>query len=68
MMRRLATMVGYAKAPKATYVLRHPKKGLTALAVAKGVRHTRAGKLATGVLGLGALAVAVPLGRYLRNR
>lgn len=68
MLRKLATMVGYAKAPKATYVLRHPKKGLTALAVAKGMKTHTGRRVATGVLGVGALAVAVPVGIYLLNR
>lgn len=68
MLRKLATMVGYAKAPKATFVLRHPKQGLTALAVAKGLKTRPARRVATGVLGIGAAALAVPLGLYLLNR
>lgn len=58
MFKRIATMVGYAKAPKATFVAKHPVKGTKALLAAKGVKGlftTRAGAL------LGA-AVAVPFG------
>lgn len=57
MIGRIAKVIGYAKAPKATFMLRHPVKGTkTLLAVkgAKGLVTTRAGAA------LGAM-VAVPL-------
>lgn len=56
MIGKLAKMVGYAKAPKATYMLRHPVRGTKTLLAAKGAKGlltTRAGAA------LGAL-VAVP--------
>ena len=58
MLKTIATALGYAKAPKATYMMKHPVKGTKALLVAKGAKGlftTRAGAV------LGA-AVAVPLG------
>lgn len=68
MFRTIATTLGYAKAPKATYMLRHPKKGLKMWAVAKGLKSSTGRKLTTGVLGAGALALAVPVGLYLKSR
>lgn len=58
MLKKIATALGYAKAPKATFVMKHPVKGTKALLVAKGAKGlvtTRAGAM------LGAV-VAVPLG------
>lgn len=58
MVRKIATALGYAKAPSATFVLKHPMKGTKALLAAKGAKGlvtTRAGAA------LGAL-VGVPLG------
>lgn len=58
MLKRIATMVGYAKAPRATFVAKHPVKGTKALLAAKGARGlftTRAGAL------IGA-AIALPVG------
>lgn len=57
MLKKIATMIGYAKAPKATFVVKHPVKGTKALLAAKGAKGlltTRAGAT------LGAL-VALPL-------
>lgn len=65
MLKKIATMVGYAKAPKATYMVKHPVKGTSALLAAKGAKGlftTRAGAV------LGAL-IALPLGLLaLRGR
>ncbi len=58
MLNRIARFVGYAKAPKATYMLRHPVKGTKALLAAKGAKGlvtTRAGAALAGM-------VAVPVG------
>ena len=58
MLKKIALMVGYAKAPKTTYVLRHPVKGTKALLAAKGAKAlvtTRAGAALSTL-------VAVPLG------
>ena len=68
-MASMAKLFGYAKAPKATYMLRHPIKGTKALIAvegAKGLVTTRAGAALGGM-------VALPLGmvawrRRRRNR
>lgn len=57
MVKKLITAVGYAKAPKATFMLKHPVAGTKALVAAKGAKalfNTRAG------VTLGAM-VAVPV-------
>jgi len=65
MIGRLARIVGYTKAPKATFMLRHPIKGTKALVAAKGLKGlvtSRAGAT------LGAMLI-VPLGlATLRGR
>ena len=61
---KLAKLVGYAKAPKATYMVRHPIKGTKALIAVKGVKGlvtTRAGAVLGGM-------VAVPLGLMALRR
>jgi hypothetical protein len=58
MLSRIATLVGYAKAPKATFIIRHPIKGTKALLAAKGAKGlftTRAGATLAGM-------VAIPVG------
>jgi hypothetical protein len=61
MLKKLAIAVGYAKAPKATFVVRHPKVGMAAFALAQGLRESpTARKVAAGLVGLGALTVALP--------
>lgn len=57
MIRRIATLIGYTKAPKATFMLKHPVAGARALVAAKGLKAlftTRAGAV------LGAM-VAIPV-------
>jgi hypothetical protein len=62
MLKKLAILVGYAKAPKATFVMRHPRAGVAALAVAQGLRESpTARKVAAATFGLGALSVALPM-------
>jgi hypothetical protein len=60
MIGKLANLVAYKKAPKATYVLKHPVKGTKALLAAKGAKALVTGR--TG-LALGALA-AIPVGLW----
>jgi hypothetical protein len=61
MLGKLAIAVGYAKAPKATFVMRHPKAGIAALALVQGLRESPTlRKVAVGLVGLGALTVALP--------
>lgn len=62
MLRKLATMVGYAKAPKATFVMRHPIQGTKALIAAKGAKklaRTRAGVALGALVALPVAALAV---------
>ena len=61
MVKQLALAVGYAKAPKATFMLRHPKAGTAAVALVQVMRESpTARKVAAGLVGLGAVAVALP--------
>ncbi len=62
MIRKIATLWAYKKAPKATYIARHPVRGTKLWLAAKG-----AGSLVTGKVGLvlGALA-ALPLGLWAK--
>ena len=57
MIRKIAAALGYAKAPKASYVMKHPVKGTKALIASYTGRSLLRGR--TG-LALGA-AVALPL-------
>jgi len=61
MLGKVLTLVGYARAPKATFVMRHPVKGTAALLAAKSTaRGTK--------IGLGAAAVALPIGVWMLAR
>jgi hypothetical protein len=64
MIGRIATLIGYSKAPKATYVLKHPVKGSKAFLAARGVKGLVTGR--TGMV-LGAIA-AVPVGMWAASR
>jgi len=61
MLKQLVTTLAYVKAPRATFMLRHPKVGVAAYAVTQGLRESpTARKVAGGLVGLGALTVALP--------
>jgi hypothetical protein len=64
MIGKLANLIAYRKAPKATYVMKHPVKGTKALIAAKGAKALVTGR--TG-LALGAMA-AVPVGIWAATR
>jgi hypothetical protein len=64
MIGKLANLIAYKKAPKATYVLKHPVKGTKALLAAKGAKALVTGR--TGVV-LGTLA-AIPAGIWAVSR
>lgn len=64
MLGRIAKLIGYTKAPRATYVLRHPIKGTRMFLAARGVKGLFTGR--TGLV-LGA-AAAVPVGLWARSR
>lgn len=62
MLGRIATLVAYKKKPTATFMLRHPRKGLALWAAAKGSGTKRGRKLVAGLAGGAALALVVPVG------
>lgn len=64
MLRKLASMFAYKKAPKATFVMKHPVKGTKALFAAKGAKALLTGR--TG-MALGALA-AIPAGLWAASQ
>lgn len=64
MFGKLMNVFAYKKAPKATYVAKHPVKGTKAMLAAKGSKSLLTGR--TGLL-LGALA-AIPVGLWAVTR
>ena len=64
MFGKLANLMAYKKAPKATYLLKHPVKGTKALVAAKGLKGLVTGR--TGAM-LGTIA-AVPVGIWAARR
>lgn len=64
MIGKIANLMAYKKAPKATYVLKHPVKGTKALLAAKAGK-----KLVTGRTGavLGTMA-AIPVGIWATRK
>ena len=64
MIGKLANLIAYKKAPKATYVLKHPVKGTKALLAAKGGKALLSGR--TGLV-LGTLA-AIPAAIWAATR
>ena len=59
MLGRIATLIGYRKAPSATFVARHPIKGTAALMAVHPGRT---------IAGLGAAALVVPVGVWFVRR
>lgn len=64
MIGKLTNMFAYKKAPKATYIAKHPVKGTKALLAAKGSKALFTGR--TGMV-LGSLA-AIPVGIWAASR
>ena len=64
MIGKIANLWAYKKAPKATYILKHPVKGTKLWLAAKGGKSLLTGK--TGLV-LGALA-AIPLGFWATSQ
>lgn len=64
MISKLMNMFAYKKAPKATYVAKHPVKGTKAWLAAKGTKSLLTGR--TGLM-LGTLA-AIPVGIWAATR
>jgi hypothetical protein len=69
MLQTLAVAVGYAKAPRTTFMLRHPRQALTTMAVVRGLRESRtARRVVGGLVGLGAVSVAIPVAAVMLLR
>lgn len=66
MLGAVATMVGYARKPKPTFFLRHPVRAVRIMRFRHGVREAFTPRRVA--LGLGAAAVAVPVGMWLGRK
>ncbi len=65
MLGEIATMAGYVKAPRTTFVVKHPVRAMRMARVRRGIGSALTpGRLA---LGIGALA-AIPFGIWLGRR
>jgi hypothetical protein len=62
MIGALGRFVGYSKAPRATFVARHPVKGF------KAWRSSRRGFRPLAVMGVGAAILALPAGLWALRR
>lgn len=58
--------VGYARKPKATFVMRHPVRTFRIMKFRREMKHAFTPRRIA--LGIGAAAVAVPLGYWLGRR
>jgi hypothetical protein len=58
MLANIAKVVGYSKAPKATFMLMHPVKGTKALVASKGIKGLVTSRAGAALAGL----VIVPIG------
>ena len=58
--------VGYARKPKATFVMRHPVRAVRIMKFRRGVKHAFTPRRIA--LGIGATAVAMPLGYWPGRR
>lgn len=66
MFGKLTTLLGYMKAPKATYLVKHPIKGpknLLALRGARSLLKTRGATIAAAGLAVGAAAIPLAIRR-----
>lgn len=61
MFERVATVVGYAKAPRSTYLLRNPKKGLKGILTLKGAKKGAKEAVKSPLAAAFGAVVAVPL-------
>jgi hypothetical protein len=64
MIRSIAKMVAYSKAPRTTFAVMHPKKALRLKAMQKEIRYSPVPRIAA----IGAAALALPLGIALGRR
>ena len=58
MLANIAKVVGYSRAPKATFMLMHPVKGTKALVASKGIKGLVTSRAGAALAGL----VIVPIG------
>jgi hypothetical protein len=58
MLKSVAKLVGYSKAPKASFMLMHPVRGTKALVAAKGVKGLVTSRAGAALAGM----VIVPIG------
>ena len=73
MKKKLLKGAGYIAAPKLSFALHHPRKAAMASVAAWAVDHMtphrrRSNKAATAAKGLGAAALALPVGLWLGRR
>lgn len=71
MLGKLTSLLGYAKAPKTTYLLKHPIKGpknLLALRGARSLLKTRGATIAAAAAGLAVGAAAIPMAIRRRRK
>ena len=69
MIGKLTSLMGYAKAPKTTYLLKHPIKGPKNLLALRGARSLLEGKgAAIAGAGLAIGAAAIPLALRIKRR
>lgn len=66
MIGTIATVAGYAKAPKTTFIVKHPIRAMEIMTVRRKVRNTVTSP--AFLAGVGAAALAVPVGIWLRRR
>lgn len=64
MIRTIAKTIAYAKAPKKTFAVLHPKRASKLRRLKRDLRHAYAPRLAAA----GAAALAIPLGFLLGRR
>jgi hypothetical protein len=68
MLGRIATLVGYSKAPRATFVMRHPVKGTRALVAAKGIKGLVTTRAGAALSAMALLPVGIWAARGLARR
>jgi hypothetical protein len=62
MLARITKLIGYTKAPRATYIMRHPIKGVQAWRAARRPVNRAA------ITGAGAAVLALPMGLWFLRR
>ncbi len=68
MMKKLTSLLGYMKAPRATYLAKHPVKGPKNLLALRGARSMLKTKGAAVTAGIVAGAAAIPMAILARKK